>query len=305
MADESGGFSIGELSRRTGVPVATLRTWEVRYGQPRARRLPSGHRRYDDDAVRAVGQMLGQRAAGAEPRRGRLPARRGRHPGPVGLRDPARPAPRAAGAAADQAHAARGHARDGGRVPRGRRAGRAVRRLPAGAYVAQSWSRWRDLGRASEFAAVLADFGDGPAVTDDVVVPGAVGRPVPRSPGSGCWSATARRTPRASWVGSRRDRPGVTEAARRFETVWTLDPQIVRSAARICAAHVSPHLPDGGAALEARLSGIPVPGVRGPRPGDPGLPAARRLPGRPDVLNLDQWRTPRQRRCDWPVTGES
>ena len=52
---------------------------------------------------------------------------------------------------------------------------------------------------------------------------------------------------------------GVAEAARRFETVWTLDPQIVRSAARICASHVFPHLPDGGAALEARLSGSTAP----------------------------------------------
>lgn len=45
-------LSIGALSRATGVPVETLRTWERRYGFPRpASREDSGHRRYPIDAV--------------------------------------------------------------------------------------------------------------------------------------------------------------------------------------------------------------------------------------------------------------
>ncbi|MBN2524889.1 MAG: MerR family transcriptional regulator [Deltaproteobacteria bacterium] len=39
-------LSIGELSRLTHIPVATIRNWEHRYGAPVADRLPSGHRRY-------------------------------------------------------------------------------------------------------------------------------------------------------------------------------------------------------------------------------------------------------------------
>jgi len=38
--------SIGALSRATGVPPATIRTWEARYGFPKPQRKPSGHRRY-------------------------------------------------------------------------------------------------------------------------------------------------------------------------------------------------------------------------------------------------------------------
>jgi methanogenic corrinoid protein MtbC1 len=38
--------SIGALSRATGVPPATIRTWEARYGFPKPHRKPSGHRRY-------------------------------------------------------------------------------------------------------------------------------------------------------------------------------------------------------------------------------------------------------------------
>ena len=44
---ESGGkLSIGALSRATGIPVETLRTWEARYGFPGPERKPSGHRVY-------------------------------------------------------------------------------------------------------------------------------------------------------------------------------------------------------------------------------------------------------------------
>lgn len=39
-------MSIGALSKATGVPADTLRTWERRYGFPAAERTESGHRRY-------------------------------------------------------------------------------------------------------------------------------------------------------------------------------------------------------------------------------------------------------------------
>lgn len=38
--------SIGGLSRATGVPIETLRTWELRYGFPESVRKPSGHRQF-------------------------------------------------------------------------------------------------------------------------------------------------------------------------------------------------------------------------------------------------------------------
>ena len=258
MSDESGGFSIGELSRRTGVPVATLRTWEVRYGQPRARRLPSGHRRYDDDAVRAVGQMLGQRAAGLSldaaasrldggdaPARSVFATLRSQHP-ELPVQQLTKPTLLAVTHAMEDEYLATAEPA----VLFG-----AFQRAT---YVAQSWSRWRDLGRASEFAAVLADFGDAPAVADDVVLraPLATGSTLTRE-----WLLVCDGPTYAACVVGREPagQAGVAEADRRFETVWTLDPQIVRSAARICASHVFPHLPDGGAGLEARLSGSTAP----------------------------------------------
>lgn len=46
-----GLLSIGALATASGVPVATLRNWERRYGFPTGTRLPSGHRRFDPDVV--------------------------------------------------------------------------------------------------------------------------------------------------------------------------------------------------------------------------------------------------------------
>lgn len=48
---EGGKLSIGALSRATGIPVETLRTWERRYGFPVPERKPSGHRVYSIASV--------------------------------------------------------------------------------------------------------------------------------------------------------------------------------------------------------------------------------------------------------------
>ena len=59
--DVTEGMSIGALSRATGIPVATLRSWERRYGFPEPMRRESGHRRYalgDVDRLRLVKQAL-------------------------------------------------------------------------------------------------------------------------------------------------------------------------------------------------------------------------------------------------------
>jgi methanogenic corrinoid protein MtbC1 len=46
MAGEEPLFNIGAIERVTGVPVATLRAWERRYGFPESARTPGGHRLY-------------------------------------------------------------------------------------------------------------------------------------------------------------------------------------------------------------------------------------------------------------------
>ncbi|MDQ3642908.1 MAG: MerR family transcriptional regulator [Actinomycetota bacterium] len=58
-------MSIGELAQRTGVPVATIRTWEQRYDLPAPARSEGGHRRYGaEDLLRitAVRKLVDQGA---------------------------------------------------------------------------------------------------------------------------------------------------------------------------------------------------------------------------------------------------
>ncbi|HEX6248469.1 MAG TPA: DICT sensory domain-containing protein, partial [Nocardioidaceae bacterium] len=58
------GFSIQELASRTGLTPNVLRAWENRYGFPAARRTAAGHRRFTDDDVRLVLEVLRSREQG-------------------------------------------------------------------------------------------------------------------------------------------------------------------------------------------------------------------------------------------------
>ena len=58
------GFSIGVLASRTGVTPGVLRTWDTRFGFPAGSRSATGHRRFTDDDVALVRQVLEARASG-------------------------------------------------------------------------------------------------------------------------------------------------------------------------------------------------------------------------------------------------
>lgn len=97
---EGGAFvSIGALSRATGVPIETLRTWESRYGFPHSVRKPSGHRLFDlayVDRIRRIAFALerGLRAGDVVPATDAVLAE-------LLATVPERPAPRAAPAPID------------------------------------------------------------------------------------------------------------------------------------------------------------------------------------------------------------
>ena len=253
--DEASGFSIGELSRRTGVPVATLRTWETRYGQPRSHRLPSGHRRYDQAAVRAVQRMLSHREAGvsldvAAARLDESEARarsvfavlRDQHPELV-AQTMAKPTLLALTRAIEDEYLA------------GARPGVLFGAFQTAAQFEGSGARWRAIARSSEFAVALADFQQ-PTVEEFLVLaPLADGTPLTREwllVCDGPFPAVV-----AGWEPPGQEAP--RDPDRVFETLWSLDPRAVRTAALICLAQATPYLPDGGASLQARLSGSPPP----------------------------------------------
>lgn len=258
------GLSIGELARRTDVPAATLRSWEDRYGFPRPHRVAGGHRRYDpDDAglveavlrLRAAGMNLqtaiGQAtatAAGSEP--SVFAGLRRRHPElvPQVLRKVTLLA--LTRAIEDECCA---------------RAERPVlfasfQREP---FFRRSEPRWDELARTARVVIVFADF-PATAGTDEPPPEGAV--PIRVSlpadaPARREWTLVCD-SPEYPACLSGWEFPGQAasaDAGRRFEVIWSADPQVTRSAATICAQLARSVRPGLGSLLAALPSDPPPP----------------------------------------------
>src|SRR5262245_61301382 len=67
--EPAAGLSAGEVARRLGVAVTTVRTWDRRYGLGPARREPGRHRRYgpgDLARLELMRRLIGDGVAPAE-----------------------------------------------------------------------------------------------------------------------------------------------------------------------------------------------------------------------------------------------
>jgi MerR family transcriptional regulator, light-induced transcriptional regulator len=228
------GLSIGELARQTGVPVATLRSWEDRYGFPRPQRLAGGHRRYatDDGALiaevlrlresglslhAAIGQAV---ARGAETGLSVFAGLRRRHPGLVPQELSKATLLAITRAMEDECCA---------------RAERAT--LFAGfqqeRFYRQSSQRWAELARTARVAVIFADFGEssGPDATPLTVrIP--ADAPLRRE-----WFIVCAAPDYPAFISAWEfpGQAGVPDARRRFEVLWSVDPPAARDAALICA----------------------------------------------------------------------
>ena len=253
MSEPQGGLAIGELARRTSVPAATLRSWEVRYGFPHPQRLAGGHRRYDErdialieDALRlrdsgmslraAINQAASQTVA-AEP--SVFAGLRRRHPdlAPQVLRKATLQA--LTWAVEDECCA---------------RAEQAVifASFQRQRYYRQSQDRWNELARTARVVVAFADFSESPAVTGTSPVKVSVPADAPlRREWMLVCAAPDYPACVAGW-----EFPGQqagADAARRFEVLWSVDPQVVRDAAVICARLAESFAPG----LGHLLSGLP------------------------------------------------
>ncbi|WP_148572056.1 DICT sensory domain-containing protein [Nocardioides caldifontis] len=227
-------LTISELAQRTGVPQATLRSWEARYGFPRPERLPGGHRRYAESDVAGVEEVLRHRAAGL----GLEAAVRRAVAGPVGgnaslhgeLRR--RHPTLVPQLLSKRSMVALSHALEDECCAQAQRpllfAGFQRRR-----FLRESYARWVELARTAGQAVVFADLEEPapvqPGSLVEVAVPydAAINRE---------WFLVCDAPDRpACLVGwERPGQPLAPDSARRFETVWSVDPVVVREAARIC-----------------------------------------------------------------------
>jgi MerR family transcriptional regulator, light-induced transcriptional regulator len=252
-------LTISEVSRRTGIPVAGLRNWEQRYGLPRPQRSASGRRRYREADCALLADVLRRRAgglslgaamaqavasAGENPEQSIFARLRRLHPGQrVHVLNKAVLAA-VTKAIEDECCA------------------RAQRPVLLGSFQRQRFyqaaaPRWADLARTAEQTVIFADFErvrqlPGPLTE----VPVSEKSPLRREWALVC-DAPDHPACVAGW-----EHPGQDQRRdqdRVFEVLWSVDPQVVRSAARIgigLAAAAAPELPGQ---LEARLSGEPGP----------------------------------------------
>jgi MerR family transcriptional regulator, light-induced transcriptional regulator len=250
---EPGGLTIGELSERAGVPAATLRSWEARYGFPRPRRQVGGHRRYADSDIALVREVLRWRSSGmslAAAVRQATARRDGPEPSvfaglrrrfpelvPLTLR---RTTLLALSRAIEDECCAR-----------------AERPLLAASfqreqYYRRSEKRWQELARTAECVVVFADFAEAsgaPGLPLRVPVP-------PDAPMRREWTIVCDATDHPACL-SGWEIPGEPGSERRFETVWSTDPAIVRGAAVISLALAAAFAPGLSGHLSGLLPGPP------------------------------------------------
>ena len=232
-AGAAGGLTIGQLAERTGVSQSTLRIWETRHGFPSPRRLPSGHRRYAETDAEAIGQVVRDRARGVSlgaAVEGVLAARerssssifagiRHRSPGLEPRLYDKRSLIRIARAVEDECLA------QGERTI-------LIGSFQEERFYRQAEERWRALAAGARTAVVFADF---PEVRDRGTGP--IELPIERTePLAREWAVVCRG--RAVTVAlSAWQRPAEREGAGdgRFETIWSVRPELVDDAIHVAA----------------------------------------------------------------------
>jgi DICT domain-containing protein len=256
--DPQDGLSIGELARQTGVPAATLRSWEDRYGFPRPQRLEGGHRRYHAGDTALIGEILRLRASGmslqaaigqgtdraAEAGLSVFAGLRRRHPGLVPQELSKATLLAITQAMEDECCARAEHAA-----------------LFAGfqqeRFYRQSGERWKELARTARVTVIFADFGQSSGPDESpltVRIP--ADAPLRRE-----WFVVCAAPDYPAFV-SGWEFPGqvaVPDPGRRFEVLWSVDPPVVRDAAVICAQIAGSLSPGLGRLADDLPDGAPPP----------------------------------------------
>ncbi|MFL5860804.1 MAG: DICT sensory domain-containing protein [Solirubrobacteraceae bacterium] len=252
--DEPASLSIGELAARTGVGEGTLRMWEARHDFPAPQRLPSGHRRYSPRELERVASVRRAREEGlslavaiervrrleAEPRPSVYGAIRDRfdHLHPQLLPKPA---------LMWLSHAIEDEC-----------CSRAARPLLFACFqqerfYRQAEGRWRTLAATAERAVVLADFRQVRRPKHAAAeVPIAQTDPLMREWVVVC-EAGQHSACMIAW-----ERPMAQAATRVFETIWSVETEVVREAARVCCDLIARRAADLVADLRNRLADQPA-----------------------------------------------
>ena len=253
-------LTIGELARRTGVGVSTLRAWEQRYGFPVPQRLSSGHRRYSPGDEAAIRQIVRDRMAGMtlEAAIDRITRPSASAPSHSLLATVHRTRPDlATRTLSRRAMLAISNAIED------ETAARAVDAVVIGAFqrpaaFVQVRRRWTDISRAAHATLVFAAFGRHANRSTYWEIPVAEQAPIAREWAVLCDSPTfsaclvGRELPGAPVPGRASDRGPA------FDAVWSVEPDVVREVARAAVGVAAGAVPQVFEVTRARLGQPPV-----------------------------------------------
>lgn len=235
MQDGAGGeerLSIGRLAERTGVREGTLRMWEQRHAFPAPERMEGGHRRYSEADVELVRQVVREREGGVSmsaavervvsarnrPADSIFAGVRRRTPGLEPRLIDKRSLMEMVHAIEDECLAHADHPLLVGSFQQER-------------FYRQAESRWRALSANAALSVVFADFAKVREPSG-----GPIELPIDRSdPLAREWTVVCRGTEFAVALSAWERPPVREEEARRFEVLWSVDPEFVDEAAWIGA----------------------------------------------------------------------
>ena len=263
------GLAIKDVAERTGIAAGTIRMWEQRYGFPEPERTASGYRVYTEQDVETLRRVVWHRGRGLS-----VPAALERARAVAGPTD--RPSLYGALATGDTPIApqllrkrsliAISHAIEDEALAR------AAGPVVFGAFQRVRFydaerHRYRRLAQRADAAVVFADFpaarmpDDGPAeipIAPDAAL-GNEWAVIVDAPGyAACMLGWER-------PGSRAEEDG-PQMERRFETIWTLDPVVVRRASLVACQLTRPAAPALAERIERTLADRPL-AIESPAPG--------------------------------------
>lgn len=236
-------LTIGDLASRTGVPIATIRSWESRYGFPSPSRPTGGHRRYSEADVASVEAVLAHRRAGlsleAAVRRATTNPVRPRSIFAEVRRHHPELTPQVLSKATLGALS---------RAIEDECCARAAVPLLFGGFqreefLRHSQPRWTELARTARAAVTFAHSARPGRVTDGVLTE-------VRLPDDAAlnreWFVVCDAADLPAFLAAvelPRERP-VPDAQRSFEALWSVDPHVVRVASRTAASIADDYRPD-------------------------------------------------------------
>jgi MerR family transcriptional regulator, light-induced transcriptional regulator len=251
MSNQTENRSIGEVVKATGLTEATLRAWERRHGFPAPDREPSGHRRYSAAQVEQIARVVELRSRGLSVGRAieQVAATPTSAPSFYAmLRDRHR--------ALDPTTTTKRYLLALSHSIEEESAARAERAILIGGFQRErfyraSERRWRELSEGAAHTFALADFkrrrSRRGAPTE---VPLGAGDPALREWVLIC-VAPEHSVCMVAWEPPGREPDG--DSRRELELLFSLRPDVVRSAARVALSILASRDPEKAAAVEAYL----------------------------------------------------